>query len=154
MLRRMIDACSGALMKCFDNDADPAEGLDSLTAWTRLDYDDSAWKTGKAPFGTKKGSSATINGHSVATLLNYYKPDSTDSIAAAFFRTSVTIEDPTSYAALEMTIAADDCVAIYINGTLVVDGRKTTPTSNTQYIGTKWRENTVTLTGSSLSCLF
>ena len=30
MLRRMIDACSGALMKCFDNDADPNKLVEEI----------------------------------------------------------------------------------------------------------------------------
>ncbi|MBR7121328.1 MAG: replicative DNA helicase [Lentisphaeria bacterium] len=30
MLRRMIDACSGALMKCFDNDADPDKLVEEI----------------------------------------------------------------------------------------------------------------------------
>lgn len=79
--------------KYLDNNTDPAEGLDSLTAWTKKGFDDSAWKSASGTFGAKKGALGSINGtYSPNVLLQQYQSGTTTNAYAFFFRTKVTID--------------------------------------------------------------
>ncbi|HLQ81633.1 MAG TPA: fibrinogen-like YCDxxxxGGGW domain-containing protein [Brachybacterium sp.] len=75
--------------------------------WTASEFDDSGWDTGAAPLGWGHGD--------LGTELTFQgtKP------LTAYFRRSITIEDVTDVAGLELTTRADDGVVVYLNGTEV-----------------------------------
>ena len=133
--------------KFIDDNTDPANGLSSLDAWTAINYDDSAWKTGKGPLGNEKDEKtspiyATPNPN---TLLNLYRTDKpTYSVYTYFFRTDFTInslESISDYNALAFEVYANDAVAIYINGVKVCDSREVTnETKNLYYTSGKWQQ--------------
>ena len=113
-----------------DDNTDPAAGLDSLTAWTAPDFDDSSWKSGIGSFGCKRGQMATINGYTPNVVLDFYLPDgSGKAIPTYFFRTTFNVANASSYNKLVFTAAADDSLAIYVNGVKVGDTRLTSNSS-------------------------
>ena len=46
--------------KYLDDNTDPGAGLASLSAWTELSYNDSAWKSAAGMFGAKRGELKAI----------------------------------------------------------------------------------------------
>jgi 3',5'-cyclic AMP phosphodiesterase CpdA len=112
--------------KYLDDDTDPASGKGSLTAWTEPGFDDSGWKTGTGSFGSKNGHVAEINGRTPKQHLNFYRSDGTGNVIPSyFFRTTFNVANASEYNKLVITAAADDSMAIYVNGTIVVDTRNT-----------------------------
>lgn len=100
-----------------DNNTDPGTEQDRY-AWTRPDFDDSAWKTAKGSFGAKNGGKSGISGgFTVNTLLNQYiNGVSGDDIPTYFFRTKINIKDASKIESLTGSIVYDDAAIVYING--------------------------------------
>ena len=114
---------SSTTWKYLDNNTDPASGLSSLDAWTKPSFNDSSWKSGKGPFGYNKESPNTI--------LNFYKSGSSgDVIPTYFFRTTFSLTNAEAYNKIIIRASIDDSVAIYLNGTKIIDTRASTK-SNT-----------------------
>ena len=123
--------------KYLDDNTDPAEGLSEglydVAAWTALDFNDSAWKSAAGSFGSTRGELKSNSNVTPTNLINLYIEGTTTCIPAVFFRTTVTIENASSYKALAIKINVDDSVAIYFNGTIIADTRKTKKTTTNQY---------------------
>ncbi|WP_293783382.1 GH92 family glycosyl hydrolase [uncultured Aeromicrobium sp.] len=125
-----------------DDGVDPATGLDSLTAWTRTDVDDSNWKRGTGSFGAKRGVIDDLGGgFRPTTLLTQYKPGTQTNIEAFFFRTQVelTAAQLEQIDSLRGTIAYDDAARVYVNGERVAGFRDAridaSTTTNMVYAG-------------------
>ncbi|WP_343955975.1 GH92 family glycosyl hydrolase [Yaniella flava] len=124
-----------------DTGDDPAEGLDSKTAWTAEDFDDSEWSTGSDSFGAKRGEIADLGGgYTPATLVDQYKEDTTDNKEAFFFRTTVELDDELleRVESLSGRLAYDDAARVYVNGEQVAgfrDGRIDAAETNMVYAG-------------------
>lgn len=100
-----------------DNNTDPAENLESRTAWTVPDFDDSAWLTAKGSFGAKKGQIADLGGGCIPnTLLTQYIDGTKDDIPTYFFRTTFELADAQSVVDLTGSLMYDDAAIVYING--------------------------------------
>ncbi|WP_076464423.1 delta-60 repeat domain-containing protein [Actinomyces mediterranea] len=75
-------------------------------SWATPDYDDSQWEQGKAPIGYGASQIHTlIDASSIAP-----RPVTT------YFRTTFTVDDPSSIGGVEISYTADDGAAVYING--------------------------------------
>lgn len=105
--------------KYLDNNTDPAEGKDSMTAWTEADFDDSAWKTASGKFGAKKGELQEFDGFTPSVLLQQYIDGTTTDIPAFFFRTTFDLTDIDQITSITGTLYHDDAVAVYLNGHLI-----------------------------------
>ncbi|WP_424936848.1 MULTISPECIES: fibronectin type III domain-containing protein [Bacteria] len=122
-----------------DDDTDPARGDANLRAWTAPGYDDSSWKSAPGAFGAKNGALGKVGPHQPRTLLTHYVEGTKTAIPTYFFRTSFTLEEGAAekVATLSSTVAYDDALVVWINGTKVasfVDGR-ITETTNREYAG-------------------
>ena len=123
------------LWRYLDDGTDPAAGASDRTAWTLPGFDDSAWKTGKGSFGAKKGAISDLGGGCVPnTLLSQYKTDGTDK-EAFFFRTTVTVDDPTEIKAITGSVLYDDAAIVYLNGRRIAAFDADGITGNLQYGG-------------------
>ena len=123
------------LWRYLDDGTDPAVGASNRTAWTLPGVDDSAWKTGKGSFGAKKGEIKDLGGGCTPnTLLSQYKTDGTDK-EAFFFRTTVTVDDPTEVKAITGSILYDDAAIVYLNGQRIAAFDADSITGNLQYGG-------------------
>ena len=134
--------------KFIDDNTDPATGLGSLDAWTDVNFNDGAWKTGKGPFGNKDGqkTSPIYVSPTPSTLLNLKRPDKeSQSVKTYFFRTEFTINNLNAlsdYNALAFEVYANDAVVIYVNGTKVCDSRvETSTTTNLYYSSGNWQQS-------------
>lgn len=84
--------------------------------WTRADYDDSAWKTGRAPLGYGDAHIiTTVNGG--ADPANHY--------ITTWFRTTFTATNPRALLNAKVTLLRDDGAAVYLNGVEI--GRSNLP---------------------------
>lgn len=100
-----------------DDGTDPAEGAEDRTVWTLPDFDDSAWSTAVGSLGAKRGAISDLGGGCTpANLLHQYKDDGTTDIEAFFFRTKVTVEDPSAVGLITGSLLYDDGAIVYING--------------------------------------
>lgn len=68
------------------------------------------------------------------TLLSQYKTDGTDK-EAFFFRTTVTVDDPTEVKAITGSILYDDAAIVYLNGQRIAAFDADSITGNLQYGG-------------------
>jgi len=82
--------------------------------WVTLAYDDSAWKRGHAEIGYGDPN----DGRAPRTSLDH-GPDLQSKTITAYFRRSVTIPNPSSFASYTLEVYRDDAAAVYINGSEV-----------------------------------
>jgi hypothetical protein len=80
------------------------DGSDQGTAWTALDFDDSAWASGPAQLGYGDGDEATVVG---------YGPDAEDKHITTYFRHAFTV---TASSALRLRLLRDDGAVVHLNG--------------------------------------
>lgn len=124
--------------KYLDDNTDPAATLNSLTAWTTPDFNDSAWKSAAGKFGAKKGALTSFNGFTPTVLLQQYQPnDDQKCTPTFFFRTSFNAKDIDKITSITGTLFHDDAVAVYLNGTLIASTDMPTEVqqSNLYYAG-------------------
>ncbi len=76
-------------------------------SWIQEDFDDSAWKTGKAPLGYGEDD--------IATAISY-GADAGNKRPAAFFRHTFEINDTKALEVVACAIRADDGAVVYLNG--------------------------------------
>ncbi len=122
--------------KYLDDNTDPAQGKDSLTAWTARDFDDSTWKEATGKFGAKRGALTSFDGFTPTVLLNQYKENG-DCVPTYFFRTSFQVTNLEEVTSLAGTLYHDDAVIVYINGHKIksVDMPTDTQENNMFYAG-------------------
>jgi hypothetical protein len=77
------------------------------STWTQPAFDDSAWLSGPAEIGYGDGDEATVIG---------FGPDANNKYPTTYFRRSFTVNNPSLYAGLTMTLVYDDGAVIYLNG--------------------------------------
>lgn len=90
-------------------------GVDQSTAWREVNFDDSAWKRGKAPLGFGDAVSETDMITPLATTVDFGDP--ANKYMTTYFRTTVNAEKLSDYSTLEIYIHVDDGAVVYINGT-------------------------------------
>ena len=73
--------------------------------WQTINYNDTTWKTGTAPFGYGRGEDIVTDLAGAAS-----QP------ATAYFRQTFTVPDPTFYHSLNLNLLQDDGVVVYLNG--------------------------------------
>ncbi|MEM6335739.1 MAG: Ig-like domain-containing protein, partial [Bacteroidota bacterium] len=86
-------------------------GDDLGTEWRTLEYDDSGWPTGAAQLGYGDEDEMTVIS---------FGSDDRDKHPTAYFRHAFTIDDPSLYAALSLSILRDDGAVVYLNGTEIL----------------------------------
>ncbi|QQR90524.1 MAG: hypothetical protein IPJ88_01905 [Myxococcales bacterium] len=79
--------------------------VDRGTSWLNLTYNDSSWSTGSGQFGYGDGDETT-------TI------SSNSNMRSAYFRKVITLNEPVTTA--DLTVLHDDGVAVWINGSLVL----------------------------------
>jgi 3',5'-cyclic AMP phosphodiesterase CpdA len=89
-------------------------GIDLGTAWRDQNYNDTAWKRGKAPLGYGDDFSETDPALALATPVEFGKPD--NKHMTTYFRTSVQVADPSIFTEIEIYVHVDDGAVIYVNG--------------------------------------
>ncbi len=87
--------------KYFDSKDAPNE------AWKSAEFDDTEWKTGRAPLGYGEKDVKTRIG---------FGDDSKNKHMIAYFRLKVEIEKPQQFAKILGRIRCDDGAAVYVNG--------------------------------------
>ena len=90
-------------------------GNDLGSVFAAIDYDDSAWQTGKAPLGFGDDYSETDPSLPIGTVVGFGGDDANKNMTT-YFRTVVEVGDLTGYAALECYIHVDDGAVVYVNG--------------------------------------
>lgn len=78
--------------------------------WSSVEFDDSGWSSGRAPFG--------FNAPEVVTNIDVPPPTS-NRPRSAQFRKSFTVEDPAKISHARIVTRADDGVVVFVNGTEV-----------------------------------
>ena len=85
------------------------DGSDQGTAWRSPDFDDFGWQSGPSELGY--GSDGEGVGQNVS-----YGPDPSAKFPTTYFRTTVTIPDPSAFFNYLLRVKFDDGIAVYING--------------------------------------
>ena len=98
---------TGHAWKYLDN------GSDQGTSWRQTGFDDSSWPEGPSELGY--GS----DGEGSGTTLSF-GPSSSSKYATTYFRTTVTIPDPTRFLRFTLRLKYDDAAAVYLNGSEIV----------------------------------
>ncbi|MGN0173349.1 MAG: choice-of-anchor I family protein [Acutalibacteraceae bacterium] len=119
-----------------DDNSDPAgnpseEGY-NRTAWTALDFDDSAWKTGMGGFGAKTGGS-----YSGASVTLAGCPGDETNFPTYYFRTKVNVEKASAVTAIKGSISYDDAAIVYINGVKAIAFNEAGCDTNSSYSDNK-----------------
>jgi hypothetical protein len=86
-----------------------------ISAWTRLDYDDSGWAWNTAPFGYDADGDYGPFGTDLALL----DPPMRSNYSCIYLRTSFNIPEPTAVTSLQIDINYDDAAVVWINGAQV-----------------------------------
>lgn len=79
--------------------------VDRGTSWREVNYDDTAWKTGRGELGYGDGGERTI-------ILS-------NRVPTTYFRRSFTVADPSAYSGLTFRLLKDDAAVVYLNGAQV-----------------------------------
>ena len=120
--------------KYLDDGSIPFEEYPDDFDWVLPGYDDSEWKEGTGPFGSKNGEHGVHSGRTENTLINLFFPEGTDEEGAVipnyFFRCEFDLDDPSAVNYICGRFWCDDGVDIYINGVNV-------RSQNTQYVQEK-----------------
>ena len=87
------------------------DGSDQKTNWVTPDFNDQAWKSGKAQLGY---SSTSPEGDEVTTL--GYGGNNNNKYITYYFRTTFTLADPSAVTSLTAHLLRDDGAAVYLNG--------------------------------------
>ncbi len=90
-------------------------GNDLGASFIAADFDDSAWKTGKAPLGFGDDYSETDPTLPIGTVVGFGS-DPANKIMTTYFRTTMDVGDLSGFTALECYIHVDDGAVVYING--------------------------------------
>lgn len=89
------------------------QGTDPGANWKEESFDDTSWSSGPSSLGygnDGEGSGTTVS----------FGPNSSEKYAATYFRTTVTIPDPTAYENFLLRVKYDDALGLYINGTPIL----------------------------------
>lgn len=85
-------------------------GTDPGATWTAASFDDSAWRAGRAQLGYGDGDEITRV---------RYGPDYTNKYPTTYFRKTFTVDNPSAFEAVTLSILRDDGAVVYVNGTEV-----------------------------------
>lgn len=108
----------GAVWKFLDDGSNQGAG------WRNISFGDSAWQSGPAPLGYGDDDEATVVG---------YGPDPDNRYMTTYFRRSFTISSSAPYTGpLDLYVARDDGVVVYLNGTEIY--RSNMPSSPIDYL--------------------
>ena len=124
-------------------------GSDQGTQWRDKDYDDSSWKTGKAPLGYP----ADFNSPDFGTVSTKVNDGGSSKYITTYFRKKITIDNPDDYdGAGTIIFGVDDGVVLYLNGVEIArfnmpDG---TILSSTKASSASQNSQTVTITLNNL----
>jgi hypothetical protein len=99
-------------------------GSNQGTAWRATDFDDSNWSSGPAQLG--------YGGNGEVTTVSY-GPSSSSKYPTTYFRHKFTVDEPSLYGSLRLSVVRDDGVVVYLNGTEVVRSNMPTGTSYLTY---------------------
>ncbi len=91
----------GTSWKYLDN------GSNQGTGWRATGFADGAWASGNAELGYGDGPVTTVS----------YGPDANNKYITTYFRKSVNIVNPATYANFTLNVRRDDGVVVYVNGT-------------------------------------
>lgn len=111
-----------------ENDTFPSAGDSDALSWTKPEFDDTAWKTGKSGFGGKvsgSNQSGVYDGTRTATTqLEMNAPGSSNRVRTYFFRADVELTEAqlADVAVARGTMHVDDGAVVYVNGTEVGRG--------------------------------
>ena len=89
------------------------EGTDPGAGWNLDGFNDSVWPSGPSQLGygsNNEGSGTTLS----------FGPSSSSKYPATYFRTTVSIPDPSIYDHILLRLKYDDACALYVNGNPVV----------------------------------
>jgi len=92
---------TGSVWKYLDNGSDPG------TAWRSVNFDDSAWASGRAQLGYGDGDEATLVS---------YGPDPAHKFITTYFRRTFALTNPRGYTNSYLRIMRDDGAIVYLNG--------------------------------------
>lgn len=119
------------------DDTDPSPGEDRH-AWTRPEFDDSAWASGRGGFGAKwdgTGETAEFDTGLVARTVLPMRPGGGDNIRTYFFRTTfeMTAEQLATDSEIRFEGYVDDAAQVFINGVPVKNHNVDDDTPNLAY---------------------
>lgn len=83
------------------------QGNINSTTWNQITYDDSGWNLGNAELGYGDGDESTVVG---------YGPDSNNKFITTYFRKTITVNNPSQFSHLDLSLLRDDGAVVYVNG--------------------------------------
>jgi len=107
------------------------EASDPLSAWRTLDFVDTAWALGQAPFGYGSGA------HEAAACNTVFSDMATGAYTTLFLRRTFTVADPAEITGLKLGVEYDDGFIVWLNGERVAaDNGPDNPTYDSIATGT------------------
>jgi hypothetical protein len=100
------------------------DGSDQGDTWTGLNFDDSNWKSGTAPFGYGETSGIT-------TTVSY-GPTASNRYLTTYFRKEFTVTGADLFKTLTIQLIRDDGAVVYLNGTEIA--RSNMPSGAINYL--------------------